>query len=294
MTNEMNQQQVHEAIDESLKHLHENPFLYERLQIQLEEEIVPVKKKMSVGVIVIAILLFLSMGAVIAASLGGFSSFNWNGEKVRESEHTTLEEENKDSYDLPAYQFKQELQNMNDFYKVVGTNSDIPIPKNLPEGYVFKICTLYYDCPGNGEETLMTGEKLQDKIMSKQFISGYSLCMINPQLESPDDIYLKSPLTFEVRMRNPSDPDSSAMTIPSTAAVHPVIVAGMEQALAVEYDKLPSRMLMMHSKMAEPITYKDNAGNSHDYGEYLVWVISEQGLISEEEMLQIQWKSGNR
>lgn len=83
------------------------------------------------------------------------------------------------------------------------------------------------------------------------------------------------------------------MTIPSTTAVHLVSIVGMEQALAVEYDELSSCMLMMHSRMAEPITNKDNAGNLHSYGEYLLWITSGYGLLSEGKMLQIQWKVAN-
>lgn len=295
MVDGMNQLQVHEAIDESLKHLHENPFLYERIQAQLEDT-VPVKKKMSVSFIVTITLLFLTMSAVVAANLGVFSSFNWHGELLKSYNNTATEEGNEGSYDFSSRQLEVKMTGMDDFYNIVGTNPDLPIPSNLPDEYVFKSGTAYYEIPEDGVITLMPGDQVPGDIKISQLLSGYSICMINWQEETSDDIYLKSPLEIYVRMSNPSDPDSSAMMIPANTTVHPVSVAGMEQALSVEYNEIPIYILMMRCKMAESITFRQNTYKDQveqmNYGEYLVKVTS--GLLSEEELLQIQWKIGNK
>ena len=295
MANGMNQQQVHEAIDESLKHLHGNPFLYERIRTRLEDT-VPVKKKISVSLIVTVVLLFLTMSVVVAANFGVFSSFSWHGELLKSYNNAAIEEGNEGSYDFSSRQLEVKMTNMDDFHRIVGTNPDLPIPSNLPDEYVFKSGTAYYEIPEDGVITLMSGDQVPEDAKISQFLSGYSICMINWQEEASDDIYLKSPLEFYVRMSNPSDVDSSAMMIPENTTVHPVSVAGMEQALSVEYNEIPIHMLMMRCKMAESITFRQNIYKDQveqmNYGEYLVKVTS--GLLSEEELLQIQWKTGNK
>lgn len=69
MREELNRETMHAAVDETLSGLQENPFLFQRVMAQAEgKEMIAVKKKLSVT-LVIAIVLMLLMATALAAGI---------------------------------------------------------------------------------------------------------------------------------------------------------------------------------------------------------------------------------
>ena len=65
MREELNREAFHDAIDETLSGLHENPFLAQRVMAQAnEKEDIVVKKRLSVGFMLVAVLMLLAVAAM--------------------------------------------------------------------------------------------------------------------------------------------------------------------------------------------------------------------------------------
>ena len=71
--------QVHQAVDQMTKTATEDPWLAQRIRAQVKGE-EPVKKKISVSLIVVIALLILSLSAALAAGLGVFDSLYRGGD----------------------------------------------------------------------------------------------------------------------------------------------------------------------------------------------------------------------
>lgn len=71
MRNETEYQQIHQALEEATSGLRENPFLYERVKTRIKEGETVVKKKISLGLILVLALTAITLTAFAASLLFG-------------------------------------------------------------------------------------------------------------------------------------------------------------------------------------------------------------------------------
>ena len=310
MKNKITPSDFHDSIERQLSGLKPDPWLAQRIIASEKEE--PKVKKLSGITIAIVIIMILIMTTAVAAGVTGWfrrSSVNWLGEVIEEEipmampsptpapesapESLKISPElddliqgilnNREDRELVSVgdgytQRTQNFSSLEEFYALMETAPDFPLPVQIPEGYSFSSGYVTFGCKPEGEY-ILTSQTVHPEGFteshyrvdeSMDFITGYSLLFTTGERLEND--YLDY-VAVDVNMDPLSDPHEYNFGLLEEQTPLVVDVEGMDNALYIE--SADFRYVSMRKVMAEPVDdLSFDFGNPRirTYGEYNVTV----------------------
>ena len=288
----MNEQQekvkFRQAIDHTLTSLEGNPFLYQRVVARAEEGEKKVKKhKWNLGlVIVLAMMACMVTAAAAGGWFGGY--VNWNGDIIPEERPSVVAGPTA-APEMASGDFRQAIQLVSTagdcevvlvyetngyggtssssnrltrrvegyqaFLTIMADAPMLPVPDDVPEGYVLAECSILYECRKGGAYVLTSSENLDGGVVVERYgvaeedllIRGYDLTFRNPE-DSTDYIAVWASLS---ERSNPADhrfgvnPDQTAQIVQ---------VPGMDNAIAITSET--HTCLSMRRTLPEVVRYQ--------------------------------------
>lgn len=306
-----------EAVDHTLTSLEGNPFLYQRVAAMAEEGEKTLKMKW-IKAAAITLIVALCMGTVALAGglLGGY--VNWNGDVIPEEwqppvDGPTAAPEMASAdfcqalglvstaedcevvlvHEINGYggtssssnRLTRHVEDYRTFLSVMAEAPMLPVPDDVPEGYVLAECSILYECRRGGAYVLTSSEALEGGVTVERYrvaeedllIRGYDLTFRNPE-DSTDYIAVWASLCER------SDPADHRFGLNPDQTAQVMQVPGMDNAIAIAS---PTHvMLSMRRALPESVRYQafdmgdfDRVGS---FGELQIDVRSR--LVSAEEM----------
>lgn len=173
-----------------------------------------------------------------------------------------------------------------EFYAILNTAYEMPIPVNIPEGYFFAGGVIEFVFKPKTEFTVISRETSPEGIIITKYdtaeenkiICGYEAAYMPDEYEDTEQL-LNSIITVHVDARELNDPANSAMPLPPGETARAVEVKGMDNALAIHSEHGVS--IRMRKQMSESLEYKTidwwNPEDglligTHSFGEYFIQV----------------------
>jgi len=149
---------------------------------------------------------------------------------------------------------RQILHSLDEFNSFMDSMPNLPVPNNIPEGYAFEACELFFDCLPDGEFLLTSQEEIMEGIQVEKysvnealdFISGYDLQLRN--LHNAEDY-----ISIYVKLNPLSDITDHSFGVNADQSAQVLTVDGMDNAISILSDNHVH--IAMRRALNEPLQY---------------------------------------